>query len=204
MAFDRHLREIKERMLRPAAVRVAGRAHPITISCVALGVGIGAAAAAVLQMYGAGLVLWLLNRTLDGLDGAVARLTGQQSDFGGYVDFLFDVIVYATIPLALTLGHANPGVYAAAGFLIATFYINLASSLYLSSIMEKRQIGATARGEHTAITLPTGLVEGFETIVFYALFFLLPGALVPLFVTMGALVLVTIAGRLRWAARHLT
>jgi hypothetical protein len=30
------------------------------------------------------LIFWGLNRFFDGLDGSVARVSGQQSDFGGY------------------------------------------------------------------------------------------------------------------------
>jgi hypothetical protein len=52
--------------------------------------------------------------------------------------------------------------------------------------------------------MPSGLIEGAETIIFYTLFLLLPGALVPLFWLMAALVLLTAGQRMVWAAGRLT
>ena len=51
--------------------------------------------------------------------------------------------------------------------------------------------------------MPAGLVAGTETIVFYALFLLLPAYIVPLFLTMAALVLVGVTQRAVWAGRTL-
>ncbi len=51
--------------------------------------------------------------------------------------------------------------------------------------------------------MPTALVEGTETIVFYSLFMLFPGALAPLFGLMAALVWVSVFQRLFWAVRNL-
>lgn len=75
--------------------------------------------------------------------------------------------------------------------------------MYLAALLEKRNAGAAARGELTSVTMPTGLVEGAETIVLYTIFLLFPGALVPIFVLMAGLVLITVGQRLIWAVRHL-
>jgi hypothetical protein len=81
--------------------------------------------------------------------------------------------------------------------------VNAASWMYLAAILERRGAGAAARGELTTITMPRGLVGGTETVVFYALFLALPRTLVPLFILMTALVLVTVMQRLVWAVRRL-
>ena len=87
--------------------------------------------------------------------------------------------------------------------LIGSFYVNAASWMYLSALLERRGAGARARGELTSVTMPEGLVGGTETIVFYTLFFLWPKHLVVLFLLMTALVVVTVVQRLLWAMQHL-
>jgi hypothetical protein len=51
--------------------------------------------------------------------------------------------------------------------------------------------------------MPAGLIGGTETIIFYSLFLLWPLYLVPLYLLMAGLVLVTVGQRLVWASRHL-
>ena len=84
-------------------------------------------------------------------------------------------------------------------FLLLTFYVNSASWMILSSILEKRNRGAIESGEMTTVTMVDGLMEGTETIAFFALFFILPQFLAALFIIMGILVIVTILQRLYWA-----
>jgi hypothetical protein len=55
----------------------------------------------------------------------------------------------------------------------------------------------------TSVTMPSGLIEGGETIVFFCLFLLFPQAMVPLFLLMALLTLATAAQQWRWAAIHL-
>jgi hypothetical protein len=75
--------------------------------------------------------------------------------------------------------------------------------MYLAALFEKRSTGAAAGGELTAVTMPAGLIEGAETVVFFTLFLLFPGAIVPLFSLMAALVLFTAGQRVAWAIRRL-
>ena len=76
--------------------------------------------------------------------------------------------------------------------------------MYLAAILEKRNQGTYQKKELTTITMPSGLVGGAETVLFYCVFILWPQQLVVLFVLMGVLVLVTIGQRLIWAVRHLS
>jgi hypothetical protein len=75
--------------------------------------------------------------------------------------------------------------------------------MYLAAMLEKRNAGAASRGETTSVTMPAGLIEGAETIVFYTLFLLFPNALVLLFSLMATLVLVTASQRVGWALWHM-
>ena len=199
---DKALRAPKKRLLEPLARRL-GRVSPTALTLAGFGVGVMAAVAAALSQTWIALGLWLLNRTLDGLDGELARARAKQTDFGGYLDIMADLAVYALIPLGLTLGQPAEITWLALAVMLASFYINAGSWMYLSALLEKRKQGALERGEATSITMPGGLIEGAETIFFYCLFLLFPGLLAPLFFTLSALVLITIGQRLYWAYRTL-
>ncbi|MBW3627955.1 MAG: CDP-alcohol phosphatidyltransferase family protein [Gemmatimonadetes bacterium] len=202
--LDHALRPIKDRVLDPVARPLGLRVSPSAVTILALATGLLAAAALATQRYGLALAAWLCSRVLDGLDGALARKQGRQSDWGGYLDILADFFVYAAVPTALVLGRPldSPPLIALS-LLLAAFYMNAASWMYLAAILEKRSAGAAARGEQTTVSMPDGVVGGTETIVFYCAFILLPQHVVPLFGAMAALVGVSVLQRLLWAARHL-
>ena len=200
--LDKVLRPPKERLLVPAA-RLTQRIHPILLTLVAFGFGVLAVGAVLLHEPLLALGLWLANRVLDGLDGSAARFQARQSDFGGYLDILLDTVIYAALPIALVVAAPSPAAYLSVALLLAVYYLNGASWLYLAALLEKRQQGAGAQGEKTSITMPSGLIEGAETVVAYCVFLIWPGQMVLLFSVFAALVLVTVSQRLWWAARTL-
>ncbi|MBC8160815.1 MAG: CDP-alcohol phosphatidyltransferase family protein [Roseiflexaceae bacterium] len=201
--FDRVLRVPKERLLIPLATGPLRNLDPTLVTVAAALIGVAAAAAAWQQQAAAAVFLWALNRLLDGLDGTLARHNNRQSDLGGYLDIVLDTLIYAIVPIGLALGVHTVGGYLALALLLASFYINASSWMYLAALLEKRSQGAQANGELTTITMPGGLIEGAETIVFFTLFLLLPSWLVPLFSLMALLVIVTTCQRIVWAIKHL-
>lgn len=201
--LDNRLRHFKDRLLGPLAAAL-GWLSPNVITLLALAAGLAAAGAAAQRLYGLGLALWAVNRILDGLDGAVARATDQQSDFGGYLDIVADFAVYAAVPIGFFLGQPSVELGLSLILLLASFYVNGASWMYLAAILEKRSAGAGARRELTTVTMPAGLIGGSETILFYTAFFIWPSGARWLFLLMAALVLVGVVQRLVWARRHLT
>ncbi len=200
--LDDSLRAIKERVLTPIADRAGRYLHPNAVTLAGLGFGLAAAVCAAGSAYIAGLLCWGVNRVLDGLDGTIARRHAKQSDLGGYLDTLADFLVYALVPLGLAYGVADRPVWMACAVLIAAFYVNAASWLALSAILEKRNLAG--HKIQTTVIIPGGLIEGAETVLFYTLFFLLPSALSGLFGLMATLVGVTVVQRLLWAGRHLS
>ncbi len=201
--FDEKMRSLKDTAINPLAGLFLA-IPPWGLSVVGLLMGVFTAVFLYQQQYLLGLLFWGLNRLFDGLDGAVARLSGRTSDFGGYLDIIFDFIVYAIIPIALVLGRGGGDgdtLILALIFLLSTYYVNGASWMYLAAILEKRNQGNADR--LTSITMPAGLVGGTESIIFYTAFILLPAYLVWLFGVMGLLIVITIGQRLVWAARHL-
>jgi phosphatidylglycerophosphate synthase len=201
--MDRALRELKEVVLAPIAQQFGADIHPTTVTVISFAVGILSSIAAWQNLLGLGFALWLANRLLDGLDGVIARTYAKQSDFGGYLDILTDFVVYAAIPIGLVLRAPSIDLLIGLAFLLATFYVNGAAWMYLSALLEKRNLSAKAQGEMTSITMPTGIIEGSETVIFFSLFFLLPSLLLPLFVIMGVLTAATSLKHVLWAARDL-
>ena len=105
-----------------------------------LGFALGCLAfpALLLQEYNIALLFILLNRICDGLDGALARITGI-TDSGGFLDISLDFLFYSLIPFGFVL--ANPEQNAIAGALIIFSFIGTGSSFLAFAIMAgKRHI----------------------------------------------------------------
>lgn len=201
--MDDALRRAKDALLTPVAKIMSDTMNPTTITLIGGGVAVLTAVAAQQGHYGLGLALWYSNRLLDGLDGVVARVSGKQTDLGGYIDTMVDFATYTIIPFGLALRQPRLELFVVLAFLLGTFYINAAAFLYLSAILERRQQGAKQRGELTTITMPRGIIEGTEAIVFFTLFFLFPNQLIFLFLLLGSLVVATTLQHLVWAVRNL-
>ncbi|MCL4870566.1 MAG: CDP-alcohol phosphatidyltransferase family protein [Anaerolineae bacterium] len=198
--FDERLRAVKERWLDGVA-RPLHWLAPWQVSLLGLGMGAAAAAALAAQANGLGFLFWFLNRLFDGLDGTLARQRGEKSDLGGYLDILFDFCTYAIIPIGLVWGRPSEAAWLSLAVLLASFYVNAASWIYLAAILEKRHQGQNPR--LTSITMPAGIIGGTETIILFTLFILFPAYQLFLFYLLAGLVIITIGQRLLWAIRHL-
>ncbi len=186
--LDRHLRPLIDRAL-PGLARALHR-RGITaggLTGAGLLLGLLSAGAVAGGWLGVALVLFLASRLCDGLDGAVARLA-PTAPLGGYLDIMADFAVYAALPLGLAL-HDPAANALPAALLLASFFINSASFLGFAILAEKQGLESRANGEK-AHYHATGLIEGSETIAFFTLVMLWPGAfpwLAPLFAALTAL-----------------
>lgn len=198
--FDGMMRRLIDPTLDRAGLRLAARgvgANAVTLA----GLGLGLLAAA---WVAAGLGAWvallplLAGRLADGLDGAVARARGK-TDFGGFLDIACDFAFYGAIPLAFVI--RDPGANGTAGaFLLMSFYINGATFLGYAILAAKRGMETKGRGEKS-LYYTAGLLEGTETIAFFALLCLWPGAFAALAWGFGTLCLVTALARVTLAWR---
>jgi phosphatidylglycerophosphate synthase len=197
--LDRHLRPLIDPPLDRLGRRLAvagATANGVTLA--GLVAGLAAAAAAAAGAFWAALVLILLSRLMDGLDGAVARARGT-SDFGGYLDITADFLFYAAVPLGFVL--FDPAANGMAGaFLLLTFYVNGASFLGFAILAEKRGMHTQSHGVKS-LYFTAGLLEGSETILFFVALCLFPGLFAPLAWVFGALCLVTALARVLLARR---
>lgn len=187
--------------LRPwidAPLNAAGRAiarHGVSASAVTftgLAVGLAAIAAIACRWFEAGLVLIVLNRVLDGLDGAVARAS-RTTDAGGFFDIVADYVFYAGIPLAFAVADPARNALPAAA-LLASFCLTCSSFLAFAAIAAKRGLSTVAQG-HKSFFYSKGLVEGTETILFFLLMAAVPGGFAALAWLLAALCVVTAVQR---------
>lgn len=167
--------------------------HVTILACV-----LGLAAAGLIAfgyMYWA-LVLIVVSRIGDGLDGSVARAS-QKTDFGGYLDITLDFVFYGAIPLGFVFyDPAANGLAGAA--LIFAFYVNGASFLAYAIIAEKQGLATTARGVKS-IYFTTGLAEASETFFVFALFSLWPAWFAPIAWVFAVICLYTALSRIMQA-----
>ena len=194
-ALRRYLDPPVERLGRALAVGGVG-ADAVTL--VGFAVGLGAAASIAAELHLAGLVLLLLSRLCDGLDGAVARANGGGTDLGGFLDIVLDFAFYGAIPLAFVL--ADPANAVPGAVLIAAFYVNGASFLAFALIAEKRGVTAEARGSKTFL-YTIGLAEASETLAAFALMCLLPEWFPVIALAFAALTALTTLARIALAVR---
>lgn len=170
--FDAAIRPLIDRPLARLASRLVAlkiSANRVTAAGFLLGI-VAAALVASHQMW-AGLVVFLVSRLLDGLDGAVARQT-KLTDLGGYLDITLDFVAYAS--MVLGFGIADPEHNALAAAFLATSFMAPASTFLAYAIFAaKRGITTEIRGRKSLYYLG-GLTEGFETIFTLSLMCVFP------------------------------
>lgn len=190
-------------LIRPAVERMAGllvragaSAQAITLTGFAMGM---AAALLIAQAhYGLGLLLILLSRLMDALDGAVARHT-QATDAGGFLDITLDFIFYASIPLAF--GFANPQQNALpAATLLFGFMGTSASFLAFAALAAKRGLQDLNFPDKSLYFLG-GLTEATETLACFAAMCLWPEHFAVLAYGFAALCALTTLSRIRWGLK---
>ncbi|MEM7701188.1 MAG: CDP-alcohol phosphatidyltransferase family protein [Pseudomonadota bacterium] len=135
-----------------------------------LAIGLAGAVAIAFGYLAVGLVLILINRVFDGLDGAVARVTGPTA-LGGYFDIVADFAFYVSIPLAF--GVLDPANTLAALVLVASFVLTGVSFLAFAVTAAERRMSSEGHGKKSFF-YSTGLAEGTETIAVFVAMCALP------------------------------
>jgi phosphatidylglycerophosphate synthase len=196
--FDMALRRIVD----PALHSLAGDVAKAGVSANALTIlgaifGVGAGVCITQGGFSAALVFIIVNRFLDGLDGAVARINGP-TEMGGYLDTLADFLFYVVVPVAFAIWA--PANQLPALLLIASFTLTAVSFLGFAAIAARRGEEMGAHGPK-AFIYSTGLMEGGETIAFFILFCLFPAFFPTLALVFAGLCVVTVLQRVFVAAK---
>ena len=164
-------------------------ANQITIFGLALGV-VCFLAIAVNAMTAA-LVLLALNRLADGLDGAVARAR-TPSELGAYLDIVSDFVLWGLLPIGFIILDSNNAV--AAAILLSSFSMSMTVFLAFAIMAEKRGLETDAQGSKSFFYI-AGLAEGTETIAFFAIVIIWPGAFIPAAFVYAGIVYLSVIGR---------
>jgi phosphatidylglycerophosphate synthase len=165
LALLKPLTDATARKLRARGIT----ADQVTLAAFAIGIVSAFLIAAGYPL--AALVFLLASRALDGLDGAVARLTAP-TDRGAFLDIALDFLFYGSIPLAFAVADPASNALAAA-VLLAAFIGTGSSFLAYAVIAEKRGLKSTAYPAKGIYYLG-GLAEGAETMACFALMCLWP------------------------------
>ncbi|KAL9013294.1 MAG: hypothetical protein Q9173_002005 [Seirophora scorigena] len=158
------------------------------------------------------LAFWAFNRSLDCLDGALARHRGTASDLGGFLDLLSDFIIYSLLPIAIAQGFEAAGshVWIAVAVLEATFHVNNFILFYIAAIAEKlskvEDKGDVSKGktkELTSVMMRPALMEGMESGLMFTVMLAYPSKVQALSWTMAGLVAIGILQRTLWVVKAL-
>jgi phosphatidylglycerophosphate synthase len=198
--LDRAARRLIDPVLDRLAAGAQQRgftANQITVA--GFGCGLAAMVAIALQSYGFGLLLLLVNRLADGVDGALAKRAGA-TDLGGYLDIVLDFIIYSGAAFALAV--AQPGHALAAAFLIFSFMGTGSSFLAFAIFAAKRKLDGEAATNKGFYYLG-GITEGTETILLFVVVLLFPEWFPAAAYLYGTLCWMTTIGRIGAAVQRL-
>jgi len=179
--------------LAQACVRQGITADALTL--IGFAVGMAAATLIAFEQYAAGLLLILVSRLLDGLDGTVARLT-TPTDRGGYLDIALDFVFYASIPLAFAVAQPATNALPAA-VLLAAFIGTGTSFLAYATLAAKRGMQNLSYPGKSFYFLG-GLTEATETLAVFVAMCLWPSHFAGLAFAFAAACLLTTLTRLWW------
>ena len=164
-------------------------ANQITIFGLVLGVACFLAIA--INTMTAALILLALNRLADGLDGAVARAQ-TPSELGAYLDIVSDFVLWGLLPIGFIILDSDNAI--AAAVLLSSFSMSMTVFLAFAIMAEKRGLETDAQGTKSFFYV-AGLAEGTETIGFFTIVIIWPGAFVPAAFVYAGVVYLSVIGR---------
>ena len=116
------------------------------------------------------LFFFILGRIMDGVDGNLANRMGR-TDFGGFLDIVFDFISYSLIPLAFILILNSNAFYGS--ILLASFF-GTGSTFLALAIFERKNLLLDSHNK--SFFQVGGLIGGGITIFFLSLMMILPNS----------------------------
>ena len=120
------------------------------------------------HQYIFGLLIFLISRLMDGIDGIIANNTSK-TDFGGVLDIVCDLISYSIIPLAFILINNSNAMFGS--ILLASFFGTSSTFLAIAIFESKRKFSLNSNKSFYHVG---GIVGSTQTIVFLSLMFVFP------------------------------
>ncbi|MDX1918680.1 MAG: CDP-alcohol phosphatidyltransferase family protein [Candidatus Caenarcaniphilales bacterium] len=166
--FDNVLRKSFADLSEPLADLLTKiKIKPNQITCLGFLLALGAALLIALNYLILGLVVWVLSRLADGLDGVLARRSGRVTKFGGYLDIVSDMASYSVMIIGFSYALPACDFYWKVILLLYTLVIT--SVLALGGIINQKP-----PEENRSLDLRPGLAEATETSIVYFLLCILP------------------------------
>ncbi len=162
--FDVYLNKLCRKPLQNIARFVSNKglsANAVTVSNIPVNISIFFCIWA--KWYGLAIVLILLSRFLDGLDGAIARERHSSHPASGYLDIMVDYIFYISIPLGFVVADSHNAV--AGAFVLAAYTFTGVNFMASAAAAAKLHLRSYAF-PNKALYYATNIVEGAETIVY--------------------------------------
>lgn len=126
-------------------------------------------------------LFFLLNRIADAFDGNIARNSNRETKIGSIFDITSDFIIYASVPIAIAIHSGQRTELIVTCILLATYYINAGIWMSISQVTSPES---------------RGIIEGFETAIFYLAMILFQNYFVQIGSIFALLVGLTISLRL--------
>ncbi|MBA8907545.1 CDP-alcohol phosphatidyltransferase family protein [Aminobacter ciceronei] len=197
--FDRHLQPLQMRLLNPPAAWLCRRGISAdTVTLFGFAMGISAVPLLASGHPTAALLVILVNRALDGLDGALARRT-KPTDRGAFLDIALDFVFYALVPFGFAL--ADPGANALAAATLLLAFVGTGSSFLAFAAIAGRQGLVSMNYPAKGIYYLGGLTEGAETIAVFVAMCAWPSAFPAIAYGYAALCAMTTITRWWWGWR---
>lgn len=155
--------------------------------------GLAAAGGIALGQPLPSVLLLLASRLMDGLDGAVARLT-RPTDRGAFLDITLDFLFYASIPLAFAV--ADPAANALPAAVLLAAFMGTGSSFLAFAVLAERRGLKSEDYPQKGLYYLGGLTEASETLLCFVLMCLWPQHFAWWAYGFAALCALTIATRL--------
>jgi phosphatidylglycerophosphate synthase len=170
--FDKQLLALTKPMVDRVARYFHRRGNSADeLSLTGFGFGLMAALLIALGEIDWAILPLLVNRALDGLDGAVARL-GKPTDRGAFLDITLDFFFYAAVPLAFAV--CDPARNALPAAVLLAAFIGTGVTFLAYAIMAEKRGEKSAAYPNKSFYYLGGLTEGFETVACFVLMCLWP------------------------------
>ena len=195
--FDRRIQKFTQKPLVLIAKIIIKLIKPNHMTILGFILGLLMCVLVFFQFYLTALILLVLNRLCDGLDGTMARLT-IPSPLGGYLDIVFDFTIYSGFVLAFGLSNSN---YTIISMVLLFLYIGTGTT-FLARAAIQTQLDKIPESSDSKKELPKsfyyspGLIEGTETTIFMILCLLLPNFYIFISIIFGILCLITFVSRI--------
>lgn len=171
--LDKYITPVIKPILTPVVKFLAARgvtADQLTLA--GFVIGLLALPLLAFELWYLALAVIIINRIVDGLDGALARYNEQSSSAGGFLDITLDFLFYAAIPLGFIL--ANPEQNAIAGAILLATFIGTGSSFLAFAIAAEKFKLEKPQFKYKSFYYLNGLTEGTETIALFIAFCIWP------------------------------